>query len=111
MGSITRFQDEPLARARDPVTSHEAAADLANSGTRTRMCRIALQLLREFPGATAAELDWVYASRTGGSVDGSIRKRLTDLRHTARARVEGHRQCRVSGRQAQQWFPCEDRRS
>jgi len=64
------------------------------------MIRLALDLITATPGCTAAELE-----RAAGYCDGQVRKRLSDLRHAGQARVGDPRQCQVTGRRAQTWYP------
>lgn len=90
----------PIARRSDPVTSHEAAKDITASGQRSAMIGLALDVLKRFPGRTAKELE-----REAGGEDGSIRKRLNDLRHDGRAvAVIVPPKCSITGRSAQRWY-------
>jgi hypothetical protein len=91
-----------LARACDPDTSHQAATEMALSGALGRMARIAWDLLVEYPGATASELEEV--SSLG---DGKIRKRLNDLRKEGWAYNQDARRCLITGKMAQTWWPNE----
>ena len=91
-----------LARADDPDTSYQAASEMALSGALARMARIAWDLLVEYPGATASELEEV--SNFG---DGKIRKRLNDLRKEGWAYNQDPRRCLITGKMAQTWWPNE----
>jgi hypothetical protein len=59
-----------LARRTDPATSHQAAADLVNSGRLSRQCEIILHRLQQGP-ATSSELAALSIKYTG---------RISDLR-------------------------------
>jgi hypothetical protein len=92
----------PLARPADPSTSHEAADHIDATGVRSRMMRLALDLITANPGRAAAELE-----EMSGFHDGAVRKRLNDLRHAGRAKVGEPRTCAVTGRRAKTWFAQE----
>jgi hypothetical protein len=83
---LTLF-DQPLARKTDPITSHEAAYDMVESGKVGRHEAIILQGVRRNPGLTCPELarvlplryDQIHKRmrgmvRKGLIVDGPIRK-------------------------------------
>ena len=91
-------ESRALARAADPLTSHQAADHMAKSGRLGQMMARTLHLLREYPGRTAAELE-----RIACVADGRYRKRLNDLRLAGRARKGDSRKCRVTGRKAATW--------
>jgi hypothetical protein len=90
-----------LHRSSDPETSRMAAGEVLEEGTVARMCKVALDLLLQHPGQTAAELE-----QLSGLTDGKIRKRLNDLRHRVPplARTGPDRRCAVTGKLAQTWY-------
>lgn len=90
----------PASRPSDPSTSHLAEAEITGDGSRARMMRKALELVRTHPGCTANELD-----QLAGSKDGSIRKRLTDLEKAGLVRTGEVRKSRVTGKLNQTWYP------
>lgn len=64
------------AHRRDPSTSHEAAEQMNLSGMATEHRRIVLDLVRENPGLTGAEL--AYVSR-GVLTQAQVQRRLREL--------------------------------
>lgn len=89
-----------LSRSEDPDTSKQAAEEIVLDGTQARMMVLALDTLRANPRLTSKELE----AKAGGS-DGSIRKRLNDLRKMGYATNGPERVCTISGRMAQTWLP------
>ena len=91
---------EQHCRPTHPSTSMEAAEKIApRVGTNMLL---ALELVQENPRRTAAELD-----KIAGYGNGTIRKRLSDLRAKGLARVVGKRKCRITGMNAQVWEAVE----
>ena len=88
-----------IARDTDPATSHQAASEFAQDGTRSNMMEVAYELIKSNPGKTAAELE-----QLSGLGDGKVRKRLNDLRHDHRAQTGEPRKCSVTGKKAQTWY-------
>lgn len=86
---------ETHCRPTHPSTSMEAAQKMAPK-VGSAMAR-ALALLREHPESTATELDAKVRN------NGSVRKRLTDLKARGLAKVVGKRKCRITGMNAQVW--------
>ena len=90
----------PAARATDPHTSHEAAAQLDATGARGFQQRIAAQAVERHPGLTSMEL----AKKTG--LDRyMLARRLPECRTASAVRMGEARECSVSGRQAMTWWP------
>lgn len=87
---------ETHTRPSHPSTSVEGAEHMAPK-VGEAMAH-ALGVLWECPKCTAAELDSISHGR-----DGTIRKRLSDLRAKGLARTTGKRKCRITGRNAQTW--------
>jgi len=97
------FSHKFLARAKDPVTSKQAAKDVAKM--LPDMAQQALVAITAHPGRTARELDFI-----SGTTDGQIRKRLNDLRRMGKAYIGDKRRCTVSKKLAQTWWPTRDSR-
>ncbi len=89
----------PIARADDPATSQDAAADITEDGTRQRMMQVALAAVRQYPGRTSNELEALT-----GLGDGKIRKRLTDLEDAGLVRKGVVRVSTVSGKPNTTWW-------
>ena len=96
---LTLF-DQPLARKTDPITSHEAAYDMVESGKVGRHEQMILEGLRSHPCLTAAELcDYVPLRHD------QIHKRLRGLVRKGWI-VEGTpRVCRKHGSLMLTWLP------
>jgi hypothetical protein len=92
-----------LAAARDPATSHEAAA-MVRAQANDQAWRVAA-LVGMYPGCTSLEL----ANRsTDASLDRStIAKRLPVAEGKGLVRRGEPRECRQSGFRALTWFPVE----
>lgn len=90
------------SRISDPPTSHEAERDITASGERARMEAQALEAVRRYPGSTANELDAAY-----GFTDGTIRKRLCELRKKGLVRLGDDRKSRITGKKTQTWYAVE----
>lgn len=89
---------EQLSRWGDPPTSKAAAMEVAGESFGDRM-RLAYSVLKANQGRTSNELD-----RAAGFADGTIRKRLNDLRKFGFAKASGYRKCNVSGKRCQLWW-------
>ena len=100
MMQLDLFDAPPAARRTDPDTSREAANEITESGARGRMVRLAVRLVAQYPGRTSNELD-----RLAERPDGAIRKRLNDGRRLGLLRVGVERECTVTGRRCQTWWP------
>ena len=83
-------------RPTHPATSVEAAEYMAPNVGKTM--GLALDMLESYPGRTAAELDSI-----AGHGNGTIRKRLSDLRQMGLAHTAGKKKCTITGRNAQVW--------
>ena len=84
-----------LAHRNDPETSLEAAKDLYNTGTLGRMDLCALNLVMQWPGKTAAELE-----RQHGYEKGQLATRISTLLTTGKLVRGDKRKCDISGRSA-----------
>jgi hypothetical protein len=104
----------PIARATDPVTSHEAALEQTISGRRETHTALVYRLVCANPGATYREL---FRAANGAIAEAvEVQRRLgSDLAQLdPRTGVEvpdslvvrrGSRVCRESGRSATCWWP------
>jgi hypothetical protein len=93
----------PIASAKDPWTSHEAANDLTRSGIRAEQKLQVLKALRQYPGSTSAEL----AAKSGMDRYRTAR-RLPDLRADGLVTNGMPQQCKpcsVTGKMALIWNP------
>lgn len=90
------------SRRTDPSTSHAAEAEINASGLRGRQAEQVLRLVQAFPGGTSTEIcsgDFrLYTT---------ARRRLPELAKLNFVRRGEPRQCRISGRWLQTWWPCE----
>jgi len=84
-----------LAHRNDPETSLEAAKDLYNTGDLGRMELCALNLVMQWPGKTAAELE-----RQHNFEKGQLAKRISTLLTTGKLVRGDKRKCDISGRSA-----------
>ena len=95
---------EPLARANDPATSHEAAVELTGSGARGRQKDIVLMRLRRMrtmlnaPPPTSAEFAWIH-----GLDRYMVARRLPDLERDGFVEKGQSRRCTRTGRRAMTW--------
>lgn len=88
-----------ITRRSHPETSLMAAADTIESGRFKKHEEWAVDLVRRYPGRTAAELD-----RIAGVSDRRIGKRLGGLANKYRLRRGKRRVCQEKGRQCVTWF-------
>jgi hypothetical protein len=95
----------PIARATDPATSHEAAADITASGLRASQCSRVLQAVEATPGRTSAEL-----AQEQGINRYVVARRLPEIEAARRIHRGEIRTCAVSGRRATTWWPGECRK-
>lgn len=88
----------PAAAHADPLTSHEAAAKVNESGDRAAQCQRVLAMVKQLPGATSKEL----AKRF--KVDRHmVGRRLPDLRSMGLVKNGPARACKVNGNKAVTW--------
>jgi predicted transcriptional regulator len=87
----------PLARNTDPVESHLAARDIKPK--LAAIHRWVLDLVRQHPGLTAAEL----AQAVGVGDVRKINRRLPELELMGLVRRLAQRACSVSGKLARPW--------
>ncbi len=95
--------DGPLARGKDPDSSHAAADRMVASGARESNCAKVLKALRRWPSSTSREL-----SRRMGFCRYETARRLPDLERQGKARRgESLRICGVTDRLSIAWYPVE----
>jgi len=94
----------PAARLTDPVTSHEAAEAITNSGRRQKQQQAVLQAIRSYPGCTGHEL-----ARFSGLNYYVIMRRVSEIELAGRITRGEARMCGVTGRKATMWFPVTNR--
>ena len=86
------------ARRTDPESSHEAAAELVESGRVNDQCQRVLEALQRFDRTTSAELAW-----HSGMDRFVVARRLPDLERKGLAKKGGYKHCPVGGRKAVWW--------
>lgn len=99
------FDEPPIARRTDPVTSKTAAAGYSKT-ERPNDCQVMLQLIRDYPGLTAGEYGQLLLER-GFKPMKAIRmptKRISDLMHAGSIRAGDARKCEISGRNARTYY-------
>jgi len=99
MKQSSPFEDrEPIAGNTDPVSSHIAARQITQDGSRGRMKAKVLEALKTYPGRTSAEL------AVAAVMDRyTVARRLPDLMHDGLAEQGEMRKCLVTGRWAVTW--------
>lgn len=93
----------PMARASDPVTSHEAADRALASGAVPSQREAVLRFVRGRPGATATELARLLHHETNHITC----RRLPELERRGLVRRGPARVCQVTNFKAATWFPTE----
>lgn len=99
------FENQPIARRLDPVTSQQAAAGYTQ-GNRRRDVEMMYELIHQLPGHTAAEygdilrgrgMNWYRAARLPT-------KRISELVNNNRVVIGKRRQCAVTRHNAQTYY-------
>jgi hypothetical protein len=99
------LSDSPIARRRDPETSHLAAEHVTKNGSRARQQIAVLALVQRFPGHTSAELS-IKSELLGDGFDRwTVARRLPELRSAWRVKNGEKRQCAITGLKALSWYP------
>lgn len=94
-----RVVETPIARAKDPLSSHRAAAEITASGRRGQQIAQAIAAVRAFPGCTSQEL----CASTG--IDRYTLARRLPEAVTAGCVCKGQqRACSVTGKLALTWY-------
>jgi hypothetical protein len=97
------LSQSPIARRRDPETSHEAAEHITNSGKRASQQNAVLDLVRRYPGHTSAEL---AVRGLSGLIDRwTVARRLPELRSAFLVKNGDKRKCGETGSNALTWYP------
>lgn len=93
-----------LAKATDPVTSHEAARAIIATGDRAHQQHLACAAVRAYPGSTSLEL-----SRLSGLDRHMLGRRLGEIRDRGLVRQGPKRRCTASDRglSAVTWEPVQ----
>jgi hypothetical protein len=90
----------PMARASDPVTSHEAADRVATGGIAHGQRAAILEKVRELPGCTASEI-----GRALGHAGNHVAcRRLPELEEKELVKRGTPRICKVTGFRAATWW-------
>jgi hypothetical protein len=98
------LSNSPIARLRDPSTSHEAAEHVTKSGARAYQQRAVLDLVSRYPGHTSAELA-LKSELMGKPLDRwTVARRLPELRDAFLVKNGEKRECRVTRRAALVWY-------
>ena len=91
--------ETPIARAKDPESSHRAAEEITASGARAHQLAQTIAAVRAFPGRTSQEL----CERTG--IDRyTLARRLPEAVTAGALRKGEQRTCSVTGRLALTWW-------
>lgn len=94
---------EARAANADPVTSHEAAARMTQSGKAAANAAVVLACLRVHPGCTSRELSELIESP--GIDRHETARRLPDLERAGAVRKGAARVCRAGGTKVVTWWP------
>ena len=91
----------PIAsRKNDPESSHEAEAEITDSGKRVIQCRQVLAAVREDVGCTAVELSRLH------SIDRyAVSRRTADLEDQGLIMKGMRRKCSINKRMMVTWYP------
>lgn len=92
--------ETPAARSTDPETSHIAAAEVTKSGLRGHQQRQVAAALIQWPGRTTNELAALMCACRF-----MVARRMKEVETAGHAVRGGKRQCRISLRMAEEWFP------
>lgn len=101
LGPLFPVATSSLARPADPATSQDAAAAMRDSEDLAGSQRLALSLVRAYPGRTASELAEIAARRDTRAIP----RRLSELQ--ASGLIEGREStpCSLTRRRALRWWP------
>ncbi len=96
----------PIARKKDPVTSHLAAEKVTGSGKRATQQAAVLEAVELMPGCTARELGDLIESDSiiGGA--GIAHRRLSELEKANLVRKGVKRKCSCTDILAVTWWSC-----
>ncbi len=96
---FSAFDAPPIARATDPETSHEAAANVTRSGSKAHHMALMLKATEANPGSTSGELAVI-----AGLERHEASRRLSDLHNAARVFRDGKRKCEQMGTLQMRWY-------
>lgn len=95
-----RRVETPIARRADPASSHLAAAEVTDSGTRAHQQAQTIAAVRAYPGRTSQELaELTQIDRY------TLARRLPECVTAGAVRKGEQRACNVTGRLALTWWP------
>lgn len=98
--SRTRRVETPIARRRDPDSSHLAAKEITASGQRAAQQAQAIAAVKQFPGRTSQEL-----CELTGLDRYMLARRLPECITANGVRKGIQRRCSVTGKTALTWWP------
>lgn len=96
------FEPKTLARTKDDITSHMAAADLVHSGRHADQMTLALETVRKYPRKTSREL-----AEIRGCDRYLFARRLPDLLRLGLVEKAGIRICSAGHKMATIWIATE----
>lgn len=105
LGHLEFENREPLARTKDPRSSHEAGRKLTESGQRSTGKALVLQSLRLLVGENGVPLTSAELAEKAGLDRYMVARRLPDLRRDGWAQKCEERICTVSRYLALTWRP------
>ena len=91
---------KPARRNTDPAPSHQADAEMTQSGSRANQTYALVQAVRKYPGLTGNEL-----ARFCPLTERQISRRLNDAHDKGAIEPMEPRKCGVTGRAAREWWP------
>ena len=89
---------QPAARSSDPISSHEAAEAITDSGKRQTQAMLVYLAVLATPNHTSAEL-----AKMHGFNRHMVARRTADLEHSDKIEKSGMRKCEVNGGKAVTW--------
>jgi len=99
MEQLDLLSYSPISRNTDPVTSHLAALEVTQDGTRAKQQRAVLTALKSHPGHTSMEL-----SQFSGVLSRyDFARRLPELEDAGLVMKGPKRRCALTGKQAVTW--------
>jgi hypothetical protein len=94
-----RVVETPIARARDPESSHLAADEITKSGARAHQQHQTAAAVKQYPGCTSQEL-----SEATGMDRYVLARRLSECETAKSVRRGEMRHCLITGRKALTWW-------
>lgn len=90
----------PIARAKDPSTSHRAAREITEGGARDQQHNLTVAAVTTFPGRTSQEL-----SELSHHDRYMLARRLSECEKAKRVHRGPAKRCSVTNKLALTWFP------